>query len=82
MLQAILLLLRLLKWWSPRSPGPLVAVIIATLLSFLFNLEAAGISSIGKIPAVLPSLALRIAAGIEFDDLVQNAFGILVVSFR
>src|SRR6516164_6429091 len=37
---AILLLLRLLKWWSPRSPGPLVAVIIATLLSFLFNLEA------------------------------------------
>jgi MFS superfamily sulfate permease-like transporter len=77
----ILLLLRLLKWWSPRSPGPLVAVIIATLLSFLFNLEAAGISSIGKIPAVLPSLAFRITAGIEFDDLVQNAFGILVVSF-
>src|SRR5215469_14534950 len=36
---AILLLLRLLKWWSPRSPGPLVAVIIATFLSFLFNLR-------------------------------------------
>ena len=78
---AILLLLRLLKWWSPRSPGPLVAVIIATLLSFLFNLEAAGISSVGKIPATLPSLTLRIPEGIELDDLVQNAFGILVVSF-
>ena len=78
---AILLLLRLLKWWSPRSPGPLVAVIIATFLSFLFNLEAAGISSVGKIPATLPSLTLRIPEGIELDDLLQNAFGILVVSF-
>src|SRR5262249_25949821 len=78
---AVLLLLRLLKWWSPRSPGALVAVIVATLLSFLFNLEAAGISSIGKIPAVLPTLRLLIPEGIAFDDLVQNAFGILVVSF-
>ena len=78
---SILLLLRLLKWWSPRSPGPLVAVIIATLLSFLFNLEAAGISSVGKIPAVLPSLTLPMPEGIELDDLAQNAFGILVVSF-
>ena len=78
---SILLLLRLLKWWSPRSPGPLVAVIIATLLSFLFNLEAAGISSVGKIPAVLPSLTLPMPEGIELDDLAQNALGILVVSF-
>ncbi|HKD36507.1 MAG TPA: SulP family inorganic anion transporter, partial [Pirellulales bacterium] len=78
---AVLLLLRLLKWWSPRSPGALVAVIVATLLSFLFNLEAAGISSIGKIPAVLPTLTLRIPEGIAFDDLAENAFGILVVSF-
>jgi SulP family sulfate permease len=77
----IFLLLRLLKWWFPRSPGPLVAVIIGTLLSFVFNLESFGVSLVGKIPAILPSLILRMPEGIEFDDLALEAFGILVVSF-
>jgi MFS superfamily sulfate permease-like transporter len=77
----VLLLLRLLKWWSPRSPGPLVAVVIAALLSFLFNLESFGISLVGKIPAVLPNLTLHISVGIELDDLALEAFGVLVVSF-
>jgi sulfate permease, SulP family len=77
----VLLLLRLLKWGSPRSPGPLVAVVIATLLSFLFNLESFGISLVGKIPAVLPNLTSHLPVGIELDDLVLEAFGVLVVSF-
>ena len=75
------LLLRLLRWVSPRSPGPLIAVIVGTILSFLFSLEAQGISSIGKIPASLPSLSLRIPEGIGLDDLIQDAFGIFIVSF-
>jgi high affinity sulfate transporter 1 len=77
----ILFLLRSLKWWAPRSPGPLVAVIIATLLSFILDPQSFGITLLGKIPAVLPGLALRMPEGIELEDLVQNAFGILVVSF-
>ena len=77
----VLLLLRLLRWWSPRSPGPLVAVIIGTLLSFPLNLESFGITLVGKIPAVLPTLTLHMPEGIEVDDLVLEAFGILVVSF-
>ena len=77
----VLLLLRLLRWWSPRSPGPLVAVIIGTLLSFLLNLESFGITLVGKIPAVLPTLTLHMPEGVEVDDLVLEAFGILVVSF-
>jgi Sulfate permease family len=60
----ILLLLRLPRWWSPRSPGPLVAVIIGTLLCFLFNLESLGISLVDKISAVLPTLALHMTKGI------------------
>jgi sulfate permease, SulP family len=77
----ILLLLRLLRWWLPRSPGPLVAVVIGTLLSFLFDLESFGISLVGKLPAVLPTLTLHMPKGIELDDLVLAAFGILIVSF-
>ena len=77
----ILLLLRLLRWWSPRAPGPLVAVIVGTLLSFLFNLESFGISLVGQIPADLPNLTLLLPKGINLDDLALEAFGILVVSF-
>lgn len=77
----ILLLLRLLRWWSPRAPGPLVAVIVGTLLSFLFNLESFGISLVGQIPVDLPNLTLRLSEEINLDDLALEAFGILVVSF-
>jgi high affinity sulfate transporter 1 len=74
-------LLRLLRWWSPRSPGPLIAVVVGTLISYLLNLESYGISSVGEIPAVLPSLSLSIPEGFGIDDLIQDAFGIFIVSF-
>ena len=77
----LLLVLRLLKRWVPRAPGPLIAVIIGILLSFLLNLQSSGISLVGKIPAALPSLTLRLPEGIELEDLARDAFGILIVSF-
>jgi high affinity sulfate transporter 1 len=75
------LLLRLLRWWSPRSPGPLIAVVLGILLSYVFNLELAGISLVGKVPAMLPSLSLPMPQGVDLGDLVQDALGIFVVSF-
>jgi high affinity sulfate transporter 1 len=77
----ILLLLRLLRWWRPRSPGPLIAMIVGTLLTFIFDLESLGIALVGKIPGALPSLSLRMPDGIDLYDLVQDALGVLVVSF-
>lgn len=77
----LLVLLRLIKRWAPRAPGPLVAVTIGTALSFLLNLGAYGISVVGKIPALLPSLSFRPPEGIELADLVRDGFGILIVSF-
>lgn len=77
----LLVLLRLIKWWAPRAPGPLVAATIGTALSFLLNLGAYGISVVGKIPALLPSLSFRPPEGIELADLVRDGFGILIVSF-
>jgi high affinity sulfate transporter 1 len=75
------LLLRLLRWWSPRSPGPLIAVVLGILLSYVVNLEPAGIALIGKVPAILPSLSLPMPQGVELGDLVQDALGIFIVSF-
>jgi high affinity sulfate transporter 1 len=77
----MLLLLRLLRWWWPRSPGPLAAVIIGTSLSFVLDLGSFGISLVGNIPAALPNLSLHMPEGIALDDLAQDALGILVVSF-
>lgn len=77
----IFLLLRLLRTWWPRSPGPLIAVVVGTLLSFLCDLGSLGIPLVGKVPAVLPSPSLQLPAGIGLDDLAQDAFGIFVVSF-
>jgi high affinity sulfate transporter 1 len=77
----IFLLLRLLRWWSPRLPGPLIAVVLGILLSYVFNLEPAGISLVGKVPAILPSLSLPMPQGVDLGDLVQDAFGIFIVSF-
>ena len=77
----IFLLLRLLRWWSPRAPGPLIAVVLGILLSYLLNLETVGISLVGKVPAILPSLSLPLPEGIDFGDMVQNALGIFIVSF-
>ena len=75
------LLLRLLRWWSPRSPGPLIAVVLGILLSYVFNLGPAGISLVGKVRAILPSLSLPMPQGVDLGDLVQDALGIFVVSF-
>ncbi|HEV2099893.1 MAG TPA: SulP family inorganic anion transporter [Stellaceae bacterium] len=77
----LLLLLRLIRYWSPRSPGPLVAVIIGALLSLILDLQAWGVATVGKIPAALPSLTLPMPRGLGLDDLVLDALGILAVSF-
>ena len=78
---SVFVAMRLLKWRMPRSPGPLIAVAIGTLLSFVFDLESFGIALLGKIPASLPSLTLDVPSGNELDDLLLGAVGILVVSF-
>jgi high affinity sulfate transporter 1 len=77
----MLLLLRLLRSWSPRSPGPLIAVIVGIALSLLLNLEASGIAIVGDIPAVLPSLSLGLPEGMDLADLAEDGFGIFIVSF-
>ena len=77
----IFLLLRLLRWGAPRSPGPLIALTVGITLSILFDLQSLGIALLGKIPTTLPVLNLRVPEGIDLDDLTLGALGILVVSF-
>jgi len=77
----VFLLMRLLRGWSPRSPAPLLGVAIGILLSWLLDLQSIGVALLGEVPASLPQMTMPVSQGIELDDLVLNAFEILVVSF-
>jgi SulP family sulfate permease len=63
----------------PHSPAPLVAVGGAIAASWLFGLDAKGVSTVGLIPQGFPSLTLPDLALIE--QLLPGALGIALMSF-
>jgi sulfate permease, SulP family len=70
-----------LKRYSPKLPGVLIAVTLATVASYLIDFEAIGGRVVGEIPQGLPSFSLP-----EFDwqasvSLLPMAVVIALVSF-
>jgi high affinity sulfate transporter 1 len=63
----------------PHSPAPLVAVGGAIAASWLFGLQAMGVSTVGLIPQGFPSLILPDLALVT--QLVPGALGIALMSF-
>lgn len=78
---AVLTLLLLLYRIAPRFPGPLVAVLAATAVVWVFSLEDSGIRVVGGIPAGLPKPTVPPVALSELVALVIPAVGIAVVAF-
>lgn len=76
----LFLALRLIKWLSPALPGPILALIVAIALSWLFDLPGRGVAVLGAIPSGLPSFALPMSSG-EIGLMVLGALGAFVVSF-
>ncbi|CRZ16513.1 sulfate ABC transporter [Mycolicibacterium neworleansense] len=77
----VLVLLLVLHRIAPRFPGPLVAVLAATAVVWLFSLQNKGIRVVGAIPAGLPEPGLPPVAMTELIGLVIPAVGIAVVAF-
>jgi len=77
----LFVLLRLLTAWRPAIPAPLVIVVLATALSFLFDFSALGIRVVGVIPSQLPSPSIPIPHGVSIDDLILGAAAVLIMSF-
>jgi MFS superfamily sulfate permease-like transporter len=76
---AVLGFLLVMQWRFPRLPGPLLAVLRATLAVAAFDLQGHGISVVGPVPTGLPRPALP---GIgDVTDLLLPAVGILVVGY-
>ncbi|EHB55837.1 sulfate transporter [Mycolicibacterium rhodesiae JS60] len=65
----------------PRSPGPLIAMLLATAVVAIFSLDRSGIRVIGAVPSGLPSFGI---GGVDWRDLPMLAVaagGIAIVAF-
>jgi sulfate permease, SulP family len=70
-----------IQQYFPKAPGPLIAVLLATLAVALFDLDQKGVAVVGTIPAGLPSFALPKVAVTQLPSLTAAAFGIAVVAY-
>jgi SulP family sulfate permease len=71
--------LLILQWRFPRIPGPLLAVLLATLAVSVFDLDAHGIAVVGTVPSGLPTPSIP-AAG-DLREMVLPAAGVLLVGY-
>jgi sulfate permease, SulP family len=76
----LFVLLRAIKHFTPRIPGPAVAVVIALILSMTMDFDGQGFATIGGLPAGLPSLRLPVFVG-NSDEMILSVAGLLIVSF-
>jgi high affinity sulfate transporter 1 len=62
-------------------PGPVVVVVLAVVLSAVFDFRGRGIAVVGAIPSSFPAPALPLAPGIAPDRLLVGAAAVFFVSF-
>ncbi len=78
---ASLVLLALIKKFTPRLPGVLIVVTLATYISYLIGFEADGGVVVGVIPQGLPSLSMPPMDWGVSMQMLPAAFVIAIISF-
>jgi high affinity sulfate transporter 1 len=77
-----LTIILVLRRFAPKVSGILVAVIVATVVSALWDLEQrSGISVTGALPQGLPTFQIPTIAPIKFSTLFSSALAIALVSY-
>jgi len=76
---AVLAFLFLVQWRWPKAPGPLLAVLLATVAVAAFGLDRAGIAVVGQVASGLPRPSLPHPG--DLADLVLPAVGVLLVGY-
>jgi SulP family sulfate permease len=74
-------LLLILKRLSPLIPGPMVAVILSTLVVWFFGLHETGVKIVSEVPAGLPPLSVPEFAFSDLSALLPIALTISFVGF-
>ena len=78
---AVALLLALKRWRVRALPGPLVAVVLGTVVVGLAHLDAAGVAVVGRVPRGLPLPALPAVDLGTLPALVPAALTLAFVGF-
>ncbi|KEF43056.1 MAG: transporter [Cyanobium sp. CACIAM 14] len=65
--------------WNPRLPGALIAVAGSIAASWLFNLEARGLTVVGPLPVGLPHLAIPRLEASQWNHVLLTAASCFVV---
>ena len=68
----------LLGRFAPRLPGPLIAVVAATLAVYLLSLNGQGVNIVGEVPRGLPSLSLP---ALDFQVMRTLLTAAMIVAF-
>lgn len=76
---SILAFLLIGQRYFPRLPIPLLAVLLATAITFFFGLQDIGIKVVGEVPSGLPSVVLPSLHDIWL--VVLPAFGVVLVGY-
>ena len=75
----VLLLITLAHLWSPRIPGPLIAVALASAAVATLHLDRQGVTLLGSVSGGLPSVSFPMPAFADFRTLVPLAFLVSLV---
>ena len=76
-----ILLMFVMKRWLPRSPAPLIVVVVCTLLVWLFALDQQQVKIVGDIPVGLPSLSVPMIDWTLVKQLFPLALTMALVGF-
>lgn len=78
---AVVAVLVLMRWLLPRAPGPLVAVLLATVATAVWALGELGVRQVGNVPGGLPLPVLPAVAPADLVSLLLPALGVALVGY-
>ena len=70
-----------LRWWKPIFPAELAVIVVATLCVWGFDLDAAGVATVGAVPGGLPAPGLPSFAFDDLRSLLPTAITLALVQF-
>ncbi len=73
-------IVRLMKRYTPKIPGPLVALIVMTVIVAVFGLDGKGVSVLGTIPSGLPTLTVPNVPLADYVRLFPAAMAVVAIT--
>jgi len=73
------LIVRLMKRYTPRIPGALVALVLLTVIVAYFDLSAKGVGVLGAMPSGAPTLTLPSIPFTDYLKLLPGALAIVAI---